>query len=147
MVNMLQEHQSIIDHDHEYISPTWSASVAMGVYTVTAIVTPYYENGNIFDYVRLHPGKDRMEIAYQAANAFAYIHSNDAVHGNICPVSRSSIARPSSGVQPSFLNADLLGKHLHCGRRHCASDRHSGEHHSSPDKQQSQSIHPFKLDV
>lgn len=102
MVNMLQERWSIIGHDHEYISPTWSASLGTGVYTVPAIAVPYYCNGNIFSYVHLHPGVDRLNIACQAANAFAYIHLNDVVHGNICPVSRSSIVSPSSGVLRRF---------------------------------------------
>jgi serine/threonine protein kinase len=80
----------MVGYDHKHISATWSASVAMAGHIVPAIATPYYRNGDIFHYICLYPNADRLNIVYQAASAFAYIHSKDVVHGNICPVSFSS---------------------------------------------------------
>jgi len=87
MVDMLQDHWSGVGYDNIYISPTWTASVATAGYTVPALATPFYRNGNVFDYVRHHPGADRLDLLCQAASALAHIHSKGVVHGNICPVS------------------------------------------------------------
>jgi hypothetical protein len=84
---MLQDRESAVGYTHEYISPIWSASVAMAGHTVPAIATPYYCNGNINSYVHLYPSADRFELVCQAATALAHIHSKDIVHGDICPVS------------------------------------------------------------
>ena len=83
---MLQDHESAVGYAHEYISPIWSASVAMEGYTIPTIATPYYGNGNITNYVRLHPSTDRFELVRQIASALVHIHSKDIVHGDICPV-------------------------------------------------------------
>jgi hypothetical protein len=80
----------MVSYDHKHISATWSASVAMAGYIVPAIATPYYRNGDIFHCICLYPNANRLNIVYQAASAFAYIHLKDVVHGNICPVSFSS---------------------------------------------------------
>jgi serine/threonine protein kinase len=87
MVDMLQDHWSGVGYDNIYISPTWTASVATAGHTVPALATPFYRNGNVFDYVRLHPDADRLDLLCQAASALAHIHSKGVVHGNICPVS------------------------------------------------------------
>jgi hypothetical protein len=87
MVNTLENRWSIVGYDHMYISPTWPASVARVAYTVPAIATPHYRNGNIFDYIRFHSNVDRLELLYQASSALTHIHSKDEVHGNVCPVS------------------------------------------------------------
>jgi serine/threonine protein kinase len=84
---MLQDRESAVGYAHEYISPIWSASVAMAGRTVPAIATPYYGNGNINSYVRLHPSADRLDLVHQAASALAHIHSKGIVHGNMYPVS------------------------------------------------------------
>ena len=87
MVNALEDRWLIVGYDHKYISPTWPASVARVAYIVPAIVTLYYCNGNILDYIRSHPSVDRLGLMYQALSAFMHIHSKDEIHGNICPVS------------------------------------------------------------
>jgi serine/threonine protein kinase len=56
-------------------------------FTIAAIVTPYYRNGNILEYARRNPNDDYLDMICQAASAVAYIHSKGVVHGNICPVS------------------------------------------------------------
>jgi serine/threonine protein kinase len=87
MVDMLQYLWSIVGYDHKYISPTWRASVAAEHIVVPAIATPYYHNGNIFDYVSLYANADLLNLMYQASSAFVHIHSKNIVHGDICPVS------------------------------------------------------------
>jgi serine/threonine protein kinase len=84
---MLQERESAIGYPHENISPIWPASLATTEYIVPAIATPYYCNGNINSYVRLHPNADRFELVRQTASALVHIHSKDIVHGDMCPVS------------------------------------------------------------
>jgi hypothetical protein len=102
---MLQERESAVGHDHENISPIWSASIAMAGHTVSAMVAPYYGNDNIVNYVRLHPGANRFELVCQTAGALVHIHSKDIVHGDICPMSfcpgRSSAI---SGFHPDCLD-------------------------------------------
>jgi serine/threonine protein kinase len=85
MVDMLQERWSAVSYDHDYISPIWLASVAG--YTAPAFATPYYGNGDIFSYVRLHPTVDCLDLVRQTASALVHIHSKEVIHGDICPVS------------------------------------------------------------
>jgi serine/threonine protein kinase len=92
MVGRLETIWLTIGHHHEYISPTWPATVSVG-FTVPAIVTPYYRNGTVLEYVQLHRRADRLDIVRQTSSALAYIHSKGVVHGNICPVSLSSSRR------------------------------------------------------
>jgi serine/threonine protein kinase len=87
VVGMLQERWSAVGYDHEYISPIWSASVATAGHTIPAISAPYYCNGNIISYVRLHHSADRLDLVRQTASALVHIHSKDVVHGDICPAS------------------------------------------------------------
>jgi serine/threonine protein kinase len=89
MISILQETWSTVAYGHDHISPIWSASLTTTGITAPAIVTPYYRNGNVFDYLRLHPNTDRLILICQAASALAYIHSKSVVHGNVCPVSLS----------------------------------------------------------
>jgi hypothetical protein len=84
---MLQNRESAVGYAHENISPIWSASVAMEGYTVPAIATPHYGNGDINNYVRLHPSADRSELVRQIASALVHIHAKEIIHGDICPVS------------------------------------------------------------
>ncbi|KIM72630.1 hypothetical protein PILCRDRAFT_829641 [Piloderma croceum F 1598] len=87
IVDMLQERESVVDYAHEYISPIWPASIAMAGYTVPAIATHYYCNGNIINYVHLHRTADRLDLVRQTASALMHIHSKNIVHGDMCPVS------------------------------------------------------------
>ena len=87
MVDMLQECWSAVGYDQKHISPTWSASVATAGHTIPAVVTPYYGNSNIVNYVCLHPSADRLGLVRQTASALVHIHLKDVVHGDICPVS------------------------------------------------------------
>ncbi|KIM85771.1 hypothetical protein PILCRDRAFT_816977 [Piloderma croceum F 1598] len=85
MVGRLQTAWSTVGHDHEYISPTWPATVTSAGFVVPAITTPYYHNGNVLQYVRRNPNVDRLGIIFQTACALAYIHSKGVIHGNVCP--------------------------------------------------------------
>jgi serine/threonine protein kinase len=90
MIGRLQTAWSTVCHDHEYIAPTWPATVTSAGYVVPAITTPYYRNGNVLQYVRRNPNVDRLDIVFQAACALAYIHSKGVIHGNVCPVRLAS---------------------------------------------------------
>ena len=113
IVDMLHDHEWAVGYAHEYISPIWSTSVAMGRYTVPAIATPYCCNGNIINYVHFHPGADSLEFVCQIASTLAHIHSMDIVHGDICPVSLF----PGRSVAGSgfylLLTIGLAGKYMH----------------------------------
>jgi serine/threonine protein kinase len=87
---MLQDRESAVGYDHKYLSPSWSASIVMAGHTVPAIATPYYGNGNIINYVRLHPSADCFKLVHQTASALVHIHSKNIVHGDVCPVSFAS---------------------------------------------------------
>jgi hypothetical protein len=82
---MLQNHESAVGYAHENISPIWSASVAMEGYTVPAIATPHYGNGDINNYVRLHPSADRSELVHQIASALVHIHARRSYTGIFVP--------------------------------------------------------------
>jgi serine/threonine protein kinase len=84
---MLQKRESAAGYDHDHISPFWSASVTTAEHTVPAIATPYYGNGNLIDYVRVHPSVDSLDLLRQTASALVHIHSKNIIHGDICPVS------------------------------------------------------------
>ena len=90
MVGRLQTAWSTVGYDHEHISPTWPATVTSAGFVVPAITTPYYRNGNVLQYVGRNPNVDRLDIAFQAACALAYIHSKGVIHGNVCPVRLTS---------------------------------------------------------
>ncbi|KIM85831.1 hypothetical protein PILCRDRAFT_817062 [Piloderma croceum F 1598] len=110
MVNALEDRWSIVGYDHRYISPTWSASVTRAGHTIPAIATPYYRNGNIFDYIRLHPSVDRLDIMYQASSAFTHIHLKNVVHGNICP--ENSCIADDETVRVTDIAVDTLVRQM-----------------------------------
>ena len=115
MVGILQDHWSGVGYDHMYISPTWTASLTKAGHTVPALATPFYRNGNIFDYVRLYPNADRLNLVCQAASALAHIHSKGVVHGNICPVSFTFAVLLVSWFRSDMLtHMTNVGKHVHC---------------------------------
>ena len=86
MVNKLQEGWSTVGHNHEHISPAWPGSLTLAGYTVPANVSPYYRDGNIFEYLGWCPSVDRLDLVRQATSALTYIHLKGAIHGNVCPV-------------------------------------------------------------
>jgi len=68
---------------HENIVPV------IGIYSnnhpLPSIEVPYYENGNIMDYRKRWPAADRYIQITQIAAGISYLHTNDIIHGNICP--------------------------------------------------------------
>lgn len=72
---------------HPHIAPMWLASVTQWLFTVPAIVMPFYSNGNILQYVRRFPDVDKMHLVCLFSSAIAYLPSKGIVHGNVCPVS------------------------------------------------------------
>jgi serine/threonine protein kinase len=101
MIGRLQITWSTVGHEHEYISPTWPATVTSEGSGVPAIATPYHRNGNVLEYLHRHCGADRLNIVCQTASALAYIHSKNVIHGNVCPVSLVGHSHLRSRLRPS----------------------------------------------
>lgn len=74
----------------------------MGI-SLPAIVTSWYENKDVLEYIRRNPEVDKLAMAYQTASALCYLHGQGIVHGNIYPVS------PSSRVLTFILNFSITG--------------------------------------
>ena len=108
---------------------------------VPAIATPYYHNGNIFDYVSLYANADLLNLMYQASSAFVHIHSKNIVHGDICPVSFLLV----SWHWKDYWQVNLVGELVHRQRRDDAPDRHSRGHAGTP--RQQRFIRSIKMDV
>ncbi|KAF8266619.1 hypothetical protein EI94DRAFT_1786854 [Lactarius quietus] len=47
-------------------------------------VSPWMENGNIRDYVRVNPDADRMRLLGEVASGMEFLHENGIVHGDLC---------------------------------------------------------------
>jgi hypothetical protein len=93
---------------HPIICPVWPL-VFLDEF-IPAIAMPWFENGNVLDFTRQHPGVDKLAIVRlvplwmvnirltlsiqvkQIVSAVAYIHAMDKVHGNIVPVCLHSIS-------------------------------------------------------
>lgn len=138
IVDMLQEWWLAVGYTHKYISPIWPTSVAMAGHTVPAIAVPYYGNGNIVNYLHLHPSAERLDLVRQTASALVHIHSKDVVHGNICPVS-FCLGRPWI-LSPLLITIGLAGEYMHRRRWHGSSDRHRCRHHRTPGQPKEQSM-------
>ncbi|KAG8955530.1 hypothetical protein FRC03_011108 [Tulasnella sp. 419] len=51
----------------------------------TCLISPWYSNGNVKDWVKKHPEVDKRKLMWQSADGLAYLHSMDPpiVHGDI----------------------------------------------------------------
>ncbi|KAJ3779000.1 kinase-like domain-containing protein [Lentinula raphanica] len=49
------------------------------------IVTPFYELGNIRQYLAQNPQTNRLQMVYETACGMQYLHKNGLVHGNLHP--------------------------------------------------------------
>ncbi|KAJ1299532.1 hypothetical protein OPQ81_011090 [Rhizoctonia solani] len=67
-------------HQHEHILPLYGFSV---VGEDLAMVSPWMSNGHIKDYVSRNPSCDRLALCAQLAQAIAYLHTQNVVHGDI----------------------------------------------------------------
>ncbi|KAG8905009.1 hypothetical protein FRB99_000882 [Tulasnella sp. 403] len=49
------------------------------------LISPWYSNGNIRDYIQKYPGCDRLKLIHEVATGLAYLHSREPaiVHGDI----------------------------------------------------------------
>ncbi|KAG8918333.1 hypothetical protein FRC02_002455 [Tulasnella sp. 418] len=47
------------------------------------LVSPWYENGNIIQYLVKNPSSDRFSLALDIVNGLEYLHSVDIVHGDL----------------------------------------------------------------
>lgn len=49
------------------------------------LVFSWYKNGNISQYLKVHPDVDRLKLLIQVASGIAFLHSESIVHGGIKP--------------------------------------------------------------
>lgn len=72
---------------NEYIAPVLVGFMTPDLRSVPAIISPLYEHGNVFNYVRQYVGANKKQLARQVAMGLAYAHSCGIIHGNVCAVS------------------------------------------------------------
>jgi len=68
---------------HPNICHTWLLTSSTGC--IPAVAMPWFDNGNIVDFIRQNISIDKLNIVKQIANAIGYIHTLGKVHGNILP--------------------------------------------------------------
>jgi hypothetical protein len=63
MLHELQQQRLRIDLlQHDNISPIWVADARMAGVAIAAIGSPWYQNGNIIEYLRLNPEADKLSL-------------------------------------------------------------------------------------
>ncbi|KAK7060810.1 hypothetical protein VNI00_000543 [Paramarasmius palmivorus] len=67
--------------DHDHILPFYGIVTDLG--PNIHMVSPWQEHGNALDYVKKHPDADKMQLVSGAASGFAYLHSQNIVHGDV----------------------------------------------------------------
>ena len=92
---------------HPNICPMWSLTSSSEA--IPAVAMPWFTNGNVVEFIRQNPGINKLAIVSlvslfhdhifdtsvvqikQFASGVAYVHAMGKVHGNIVPVSSSSL--------------------------------------------------------
>jgi len=64
---------------HENILPFLGVMFAPSI----SIVSPRMENGNIMDFIKVHPSYNRLDLLVGAVTGLEYLHQHDIVHGNL----------------------------------------------------------------
>ncbi|KAG8870707.1 hypothetical protein FRB97_009461, partial [Tulasnella sp. 331] len=51
----------------------------------TSLITPFYDNGNVLQYLGNHRDAVRLKLIHETAIGMAYLHSQDMIHGRLKP--------------------------------------------------------------
>jgi len=104
---------------HPNICPMWS--LTSSTEPTPAVAMPWFNNGNVVDFIRQNPAIDKLAIVKQFASGVAYIHSMGKVHGNIVPWNVMITGDGRACLSDVGLNVRLI--RVLCGdRRCCPSD-------------------------
>jgi len=68
---------------HSHITPLFGISLDFDRPDTPCLVFPYYNNGNIMDYLKTHPDIGKLPLITQIANALSYLHDQSVIHGDI----------------------------------------------------------------
>ncbi|TFK42824.1 TKL/TKL-ccin protein kinase [Crucibulum laeve] len=66
---------------NDHILPFYGIVTDQGQHIHT--VSPWQENGNVLDYVKLEPQADKFKLISGAAKGLEYLHANGVIHGNV----------------------------------------------------------------
>ncbi|KAF9651086.1 kinase-like protein [Thelephora ganbajun] len=66
--------------NHDNIVPRYGVSTTVSRF---CLVSPWYENGNVMDYIRREPNINRLGLA--TVNGLLFLHKNQLVHGSLRP--------------------------------------------------------------
>ncbi|CCM02902.1 uncharacterized protein FIBRA_05016 [Fibroporia radiculosa] len=66
---------------HVNVQPLYGILLNLGPYIYT--VSPWQDNGNILDFMKVNPTADRLRLLLGAAKGVAYLHDELIVHGNV----------------------------------------------------------------
>lgn len=77
---------STMTASQEFIATVLEGSLMVNGFASPAAVMQFYSNGNVLQYVDLHPEVEIAGLVRQMAVALMHIHANGVEHGNFCPV-------------------------------------------------------------
>ncbi|KDR81397.1 hypothetical protein GALMADRAFT_89278 [Galerina marginata CBS 339.88] len=69
------------DLKNDHILPFYGIITDLGQHI--HMVSPWQENGNVLEYVKLHADTDRIRLIRGAAHGLSYLHSSKIIHGNM----------------------------------------------------------------
>jgi len=68
---------------HPNITPFLGVSFDFHRRGTPCLVSPFLKEGNIINYIKKHPGANKLALLAQAALGVAYLHTIDIIHGDI----------------------------------------------------------------
>jgi len=80
---LLREINVLSSTHHPNIAPILGLSYDFDRPGVPCIIMPYYQHGNIMDYLRKQPNVSKVALVTQVASALKYLHDQGIIHGDI----------------------------------------------------------------
>ncbi|KAF7974609.1 hypothetical protein HWV62_11574 [Athelia sp. TMB] len=75
---------------HPNILPFYGICFGFDVPSTPGLVSPYYKNLHVIEYLRTQPDADKIALICQAAAGLSYMHSRNIIHGDVKSVSHGS---------------------------------------------------------